>query len=123
MNASLFKQLLLAASLLSASQTLWAETYPDNVYFNMGVHNDRGCDAKTNNCIAKRKPGEPADPLYPATWVSDWIMYRVTANYVKNPPPYSSPPSTLKPADYTVSRGTSYYDNDYVPADKDGTGR
>ncbi|AXK54104.1 hypothetical protein [Pseudomonas protegens] len=122
MNASFFKRLLLAATLLCASQTLWAQKYPDNVYFNMGVHNTKGCDALNNNCVIKRKAGEPTDPLYPATWVSDWTMYRVTANYEKNPPPYSSPPSTLQPADYTVSQGSSYYDNDYVPADGDGSG-
>ncbi|QNH75376.1 hypothetical protein GGD92_23785 [Pseudomonas protegens] len=122
MNTHPLKRLLLAATLLCASQATWAQEYPDNVYFNMGVHNDKGCDAKTNNCIAKRHPGDPADPLYPATWVSDWTMYRVTAHYKNNPPPYSSPPSTLKPADYTVSQGTSYYDNDYVPADGDGSG-
>lgn len=54
--------------------------------------------------------------------ISDWTMYRVMNNYEKNPPPYSNPPSTLTPADYTVSKGTSYYDTGYIPADGDGFG-
>lgn len=93
-----------------------------DVFFTNGVHNTLGCDASNGNCIATRKPGEPSDPFFPATWVSDWTMFRVTQNYEKNPPPYSNPPSTLKPADYTVSKGTSYYDTTYIPADGDGYG-
>ncbi|MBC2655586.1 hypothetical protein H7A76_09075 [Pseudomonas sp. MSSRFD41] len=122
MRIRIFRHLLAAATLLCASQAVLADQNGDNVYFNMGVHNTKGCTALNNNCIAKRKAGEPTDPQFPATWISDWTMYRVTNNYEKNPPPYSSPPSTLQPNDYTMSQGTSYYDNTYVPADGDGTG-
>ncbi|MDR8367059.1 hypothetical protein [Pseudomonas sp. JL3] len=92
------------------------------IYFSMGVHNNLGCNEKNGNCIAKRSVGEPSDPFFPAYWISDWTMYRVMHNYEKNPPPYSNPPTTLTPADYTVSRGTSYYDTAYIPADGDGFG-
>jgi hypothetical protein len=86
------------------------------------VHNTEGCNEQNGNCIAKRAPGEPSDPFFPAFWISDWTMYRVMHNYEKNPPPYSNPPTTLTPADYTVSRGTSYYDTAYIPPDGDGFG-
>lgn len=120
MNTPIRNRLLLAVALLSGSPALLAQQ--DDVYFTMGVHNSKGCNAANHNCIAKRKAGEPSDPFFPATWVSDWTMYRVTSNYQKNPPPYSSPPSTLKPSDYSVSQGTSYYDANYIPADGDGFG-
>ncbi len=48
-------------------------------------------------------------------------MYRVMHNYEKTRRP-TAIPSTLTPADYTVSRGTSYYDTAYIPADGDGFG-
>lgn len=93
------------------------------VYFSMGVHNTLGCNAANNHCVAKRAASDPSDPSFPSMWVSDWIMYRVTNDsYKASPPPYSSPPSTLKPTDYQTSRGTSYYDSTYVPADGDGSG-
>ncbi|UMZ11433.1 hypothetical protein I9018_28835 [Pseudomonas sp. MPFS] len=122
MNASFLKRLLLSALLLCSSQVLWADQSSDNVYFTMGVHNDKGCTIANNYCVAKRKTGEPSDPSFPATWISDWTMYRVFNNYKDNPPPYSNPPSTLKPADYTVSKGSTYYDISYVPKDGDGQG-
>lgn len=112
----------LVLSALLLSQPLFAQQGSDAVYFTNGVHNTLGCDDKNGNCIAKREPGDPSDPFFPAMWISDWIMYRVTQNYETNPPPYSSPPSTLKPEDYTVSRGASYYDTTYIPADGDGYG-
>ncbi|WP_268411462.1 hypothetical protein [Alteromonas sp. a30] len=97
-----------------------AKDEPDNVFFTMGVHNDFGCDQE--NCLPERKAGEPSDPKYPAQWISDWTMFRVTNNYQDNPPPYTNPPSTLDENDYTVSYGTSYYDSTYIPEDGDGKG-
>ena len=93
-----------------------------DIFFTMGVHNNLGCNADNGNCIADRADTDPSDPFFPAMWVSDWTMYRVTQNYEKNPPPYSSPPSTLTKKDYTVSYGSSYYDTSYIPADGDGFG-
>ncbi|MFL1494585.1 hypothetical protein [Pseudomonas antarctica] len=119
MNASLLNRLLL---LLLLSPAAFAQGDSGAVYFTNGVHNSEGCHAQNGNCIAKRAPSDPSDPFFPAQWISDWTMYRVMNNYQNNPPPYSNPPSTLKPADYTVSRGTSYYDNTYIPADGDGFG-
>lgn len=50
-------------------------------------------------------------------------MYRVYADYEDNLPPWGSPPAGLTEGkDYEVSRGTTWYDNTYVPADKNGTG-
>ncbi|NWA81562.1 hypothetical protein [Pseudomonas sp. D2002] len=120
MNASLFNRLLLLMLLLSPAA--FAGDDSGAVYFTNGVHNSEGCTAQNGNCIAKRAPGDPSDPFFPAQWISDWTMYRVMNNYQNNPPPYSNPPATLKPADYTVSRGTSYYDTTYIPADGDGFG-
>ncbi|MGY2375556.1 hypothetical protein ACW9IB_13730 [Pseudomonas sp. SDO524_S393] len=120
MNISLLSRLLLLILLLSPGA--FAGDDSGAVYFTNGVHNTLGCNEQNGNCIAKRLPGEPSDPFFPAQWISDWTMYRVMHNYENNPPPYSSPPSTLKPADYTVSRGTSYYDTTYIPADGDGFG-
>jgi len=90
-------------------------------YATGGVHNDKNC-LPPDKCIAQRKPGEPSDPLYPATWTSEWVMYRVFKNADKFQPPYSSPPAGLVPADYEVSYGATYYDANYLPADGDGVG-
>jgi hypothetical protein len=114
-----FKTLLCCGFFLSVNLPLSAD---DDVFFTMGVHNTQGCTLKNGNCIATRSPTDPTDPFYPPTWVSEWTMYRVTQNYQKNPPPYSNPPTTLTPADYTVSKGTSYYDMTYIPEDGDGFG-
>jgi hypothetical protein len=115
---------LLLAGLLLTSQLVMAQQDDDadNIFFTMGVHNNLSCNNANGNCIAPRAADTPSDPFFPAMWVSDWTMYRVTQNYQKNPPPYSSPPSTLKPQDYTVSHGSSYYDTTYIPADGDGYG-
>lgn len=103
--------------LKASSQTDSSWVYPTN-----GVHSDLGCNKANNFCIAKRQEGAPSDPQFPSQWISDWTMFRVTDNYQSNPPPYTNPPSTLSPKDYTVSYGTTYYDAHYVPADKDGVG-
>ncbi|MGE0331153.1 MAG: TVP38/TMEM64 family protein [Ramlibacter sp.] len=92
-----------------------------HTYYTGGVHNDKGCKPPSR-CIYPRKPGEPTQPLFPKWWTSEWTMYRVFNNYDKYPPPYSSPPEGLTPADYQVSYGASYYDSTYVPPDKDGYG-
>ena len=92
-----------------------------HVYYTGGVHNDKDC-VPESTCIYRRQPSEPTDPLYPAWWTSEWVMYRVFQNYDKFPPPYASPPAGLTPADYQASYGASYYDSTYVPADNDGTG-
>lgn len=112
---------LLSATLVFNCSLCNAQDHGD-VYFTNGVHNSLGCDESNANCVAKRNPEDPTDPFFPATWVSDWIMYRVTQNYEDNPPPYSNPPETLKPENYSVSRGTSYYDTTYIPVDGDGYG-
>lgn len=92
-----------------------------HTYYTGGVHNDKGC-LPPKNCVYKRAPGEPLDPLYPRWWTSEWTMYRVFKNYDKYPPPYASPPAGLEPTDYQVSYGATYYDSTYVPPDKDGAG-
>lgn len=92
-----------------------------HLYYTGGVHTDAGC-TPAQKCIYERKPGEPTDPLYPAWWSSDWIMYRVFQNFEKFAPPYASPPAGLTPADYEASFGSSYYNSTYVPPDRDGVG-
>ncbi len=97
------------------------QKYPDNVYETLGVHNPRGCEIP-ERCIGDRPEGSPSDPHFPLYWISNWTMYRVKTGYKQNPPPYSNPPATLKPSDYTVSYGTTYYDASYIPRDFDGYG-
>ena len=92
----------------------------EDVFFTMGVHNDYMCDEV--NCTPKRSETDPSDPAFPEQWVSDWTMFTVSKNYQNNQPPYTNPPATLKPDDYSVSYGATYYDSTYVPEDDDGTG-
>ncbi|MFC1751207.1 hypothetical protein ACFL2V_20685, partial [Pseudomonadota bacterium] len=94
----------------------------EDIFFTMGVHNDLGCDAATNNCLPERKVGDPSDPQFPKWWISDWTMFRVMKNFENNQPPYTNPPSTLGGQDYTISYGTTYYDSTYMPKDGDGEG-
>jgi hypothetical protein len=98
----------------------------DDIYPTRTVHNEECQDSENlgDNCLAKRKEGEPSDPQYPQWWISDWTMYRVFQNYEddKFPPPYDSPPQGLTPSDYEVSYGTTYYDSTYIPKDGDGSG-
>lgn len=90
----------------------------DIAYNTYGVHNDKHDDLceDPDTCVYVRGEGEPANPLYPEYWVSDWNMYRVYNNYEDNPPPYQGqPPADLKKdEDYQVSQGTSYYDSTWT---------
>lgn len=86
------------------------------IYPTFGVHNPpqySPCPDTAQDCLNRRAEGEPSDPLYPQQWISDWVMYTVHDGFVKNPPPYSSPPSTLTPEQYSVSYGSTYYDSTY----------
>ena len=98
----------------------------DDIYPTRTVHNEECQDSENlgDNCLAKRKEGEPSDPQYPKWWISDWTMYRVFEDYKddKLRPPYTSPPENLAPSNYEVSYGTTYYDSTYIPQDRDGTG-
>ncbi|MBA3487908.1 MAG: hypothetical protein H0T88_12100, partial [Lysobacter sp.] len=98
--------LMMASGLLSAGSPSAATQTPAqrHIYYTGGVHNDKGC-RPPELCIHTRKPGEPTDPVYPAQWISNWTMYRVFNNFDKYPPPYTSPPAGLTPADYQVSYG------------------
>jgi len=93
-----------------------AEEAPPAIYPTFGVHNPpqySPCGPKSRDCLNRRTEGEPSDPLLPQQWVSDWTMYRVFNNWQDNPPPYTSPPSTLDPSDYATSSGWTAYDNTY----------
>ncbi|WP_299491216.1 hypothetical protein [uncultured Shewanella sp.] len=93
-----------------------------NTYETYGVHNDLGCNEQNGFCLAPRARNAPNNPILPLEWISDWIMFRVKQNYKDNPPPYTNPPSTLQPEDYTVSYGTTFYDANYLPLHGDGIG-
>ncbi|WP_051287746.1 hypothetical protein [Photobacterium halotolerans] len=111
----------LAAIVMSSAVYAADNDDAPDVYFTMGVHNDFGCQP-ASKCLPQRQAGDPSDPQYPEYWISDWTMFRVFQNYANNPPPYTNPPATLSPQDYTVSYGTTYYDSTYRPADGDGEG-
>ncbi|MCL1126415.1 hypothetical protein [Shewanella surugensis] len=93
-----------------------------NVYETYGVHNSLGCNKKNHFCLSPRSRNAPSNPILPLEWISDWVMFRVKKDYKDNPPPYTNPPSTLKPEDYTISYGTSFYDANYLPLHGDGVG-
>ena len=89
----------------------------DAIYQTYGVHNSPDTSPCTNkDCVYQRKPGEPADPIYPKYWVSDWNMYVVSERYAEFPPPYDGkPPAGLKNGiDYKTSHGTTYYDSTWT---------
>src|SRR5262245_49294963 len=47
------------------------------VYQTYGVHNSPDISpCASPDCVYKRGPDEPADPIYPEYWVSKWNMYR-----------------------------------------------
>lgn len=84
------------------------------VYQTYGVHNPPDVSPCAHrDCRYTRGPGEPADPMYPAYWQSQWTMYRVYRGFEQNPPPYpGKPPATLQEGvDYEVSYGATYYDS------------
>ena len=86
------------------------------IYPTFGVHNPpqySPCPPTGKDCLHRRTEGQPSDPLWPQQWVSDWTMYRVFDGYKDNPPPYTSPPSTLTPDQYEVSQGWTAYDSTY----------
>lgn len=86
----------------------------DAVYQTYGVHNAPDISpCASPNCVYTRAPGEPADPIYPEYWVSDWNMYRVYNKYSEYPPPYpvAPPPALKEGTDYEKSTGTTYYDS------------
>ncbi len=93
------------------------------VYNTYGVHNDPDISpCASPDCVYKRGPGEPADPVYPEYWVSNWNMYRVHNNYSENLPPYDgAPPAALKEGvDYEKSSGTTYYDSTWTGTGGEG---
>lgn len=90
------------------------------IYPTFGVHNPpqySPCPDTGMDCLHRRTEGQPSDPLWPQQWVSDWTMYRIFDGWVENPPPYTSPPTTLSPDQYETSQGWTAYDSTYQ-ADK-----
>lgn len=87
---------------------------PSPVYQTYGVHNPPGYSpCATSSCTYPRAPGQPADPLWPVYWQSNWNMYRVYNQYQNYPPPYpGKPPSPLvNGVDYQTSQGATFYDS------------
>ncbi|MCX8476737.1 MAG: hypothetical protein MT490_13135 [Sphingomonas sp.] len=107
-----------SATLLSLSLPAHAQ-----VYQTYGAHNPaEASPCQVKNCVYPRGPGEPADPIWPEYWQSDWTMYRVFNGYDKYPPPYpGAPPKALKDGtDYQVSHGASFYDSTWRSASGEG---
>ena len=92
-------------------------------YATYGVHNDPSISpCASSNCIYTRGSGEPADPVYPEYWVSNWNMYRIYNKYSEYPPPYDGvPPKELvEGTDYEKSTGTTYYDSTWTEVGGEG---
>ena len=103
----------LPTAALAGGLDLGATDVDGPVYPTFGVHNppEYSEDCEAPDCLVRRGPDEPSDPLYPLHWVSEWKMYRVFHGLEKFPPPYASPPKGLiEGKDYEVSRGATYYD-------------
>ncbi|MCG9693817.1 hypothetical protein L1D55_19060 [Vibrio sp. Isolate22] len=118
---------LYAAGLNTNDQENTPPCGDDWIYPTNGVHSDCLCTEQNNYCVAERNDNDPIDPSFPDYWMSEWTMYTITneAASKANPPPYSSPPSTLTPSDYIVSYGASYYDSKWrpkKPTDKEDVG-
>lgn len=88
------------------------------VYQTYGAHNPPGAAGSnpcaTPDCVYPRRPGEPADPLWPAYWQSGWTMYRAFGPFTAqraawNPPPW--PDEAAIGSQYQKSTGASYYDS------------
>ena len=89
----------------------------DAIYQTYGVHNDGTSPPCANaSCTYPRNSSDPANPVWPEYWVSDWTMYRVYKDWADNPPPYpGQPPADLVAGtDYEVSYGTTYYDSTWT---------
>lgn len=100
-----------------------AAAAPGQVYQTYGAHNppeDSPCAVA--GCVYPRGPGEPADPLWPEYWQSNWTMYRVYRGYESNPPPYAGkPPAPLRDGiDYQTSYGATFYDSTWRGASGEG---
>lgn len=123
--AALFAPLLVLLALCAlAPVDIAAAAGQGPVYQTYGVHNaPEVSPCQRPNCRYARQPGQPADPLYPAYWTSNWTMYRVFgASYAAYPPPYQGkPPAGLKPVvDYETSYGATYYDSTWKGASGQG---
>ncbi|MBY0305917.1 MAG: hypothetical protein K2W86_12305 [Sphingomonas sp.] len=85
-------------------------------YQTYGTHNPpNGSPCAVQGCEYQRSVGEPANPIWPEYWQSDWTMYRVYSGYDKFPPPYAGkPPAPLKDGvDYQTSHGATFYDSSW----------
>ncbi|PVX30397.1 hypothetical protein DD559_14465 [Sphingomonas pokkalii] len=89
-------------------------------YQTYGAHNPSEVSpCQVENCVYKRKKGDPADPLWPIYWQSDWTMYRVYGpDAGKYPPPYQGKPPAG--ATYQTSYGKTYYDSTWVGKSGEG---
>jgi hypothetical protein len=107
MRATLLGIPFVASAALSVSA--WAQ-----VYQTYGAHNPaEASPCQVQGCVYPRSPGQPADPIWPEYWQSNWTMYRVFKGYQAYPPPYAgAPPAPLKEgSDYQVSYGATFYDS------------
>ena len=94
----------------NASSAEGNEADGNDVYATYGVHNPPDASpCQSKDCSYSGQEGRPPDPSYPPYWQSPWTMYKVTAGYETNPPPYrGKPPAGTT---YEASRGASYYDS------------
>ena len=93
------------------------------VYQTYGVHNSPDISpCASPDCVYKRGPGEPADPIYPEYWVSNWNMYRVFNKYSQFPPPYPKCSSARVEGRDRLrkSTGTTYYDSTWTSPGGEG---
>ena len=108
---------MLKIALMTFALAVSSASASGQVYATYGTHNSPSASpCAVSGCIYKRAKGEPADPLWPVYWQSDWTMYRVFQRYQEFPPPYAGkPPAALRDGvDYQTSHGASFYDSTWV---------
>ena len=101
----------LALPILAGLGALFSTPAGAQLYQTYGTHNPADASpCQTQGCVYPRAPGDPADPVWPAYWQSDWTMYRVYGpDASKYPPPYAGKPPAG--ATYQTSYGATFYDS------------
>ncbi|MEG3148043.1 hypothetical protein U1839_25625 [Sphingomonas sp. RT2P30] len=96
---------------LAAIGAVFSASAGAQVYQTYGAHNPASASpCQVQGCTYQRPKGDPADPVWPVYWQSEWTMYRVYGkDAAKYPPPYAGKPPAG--ATYATSYGATFYDS------------